>query len=351
MLLEGIFLPLTTPFYPDGRLYLRKLEHNVDRYSRTPAAGMLLLGRTGEAEALTDTEMREVLETAVAAAADEKVMIAGVGRESVFATLRLAEAAARAGYDAIGVRGPAFTSDLGMRAELLTHFRAIADSSALPVVLFSRAERALAVDVIGALSGHSQIVGAIEDRMTADRMNQLREATGAVARDVTVTPVFAPVTGRMVRAAEAVANRKPANFVSAQSLSGAVTPEPIAPVAALKTRTRRVGFQLLAGSTGTMLSAWRAGASGAAPRLAACAPQACCEVWQAFKDGDLQLAEEKQMRILAVGEKIEGWGGIAAVKHACDLNGYYGGRPRLPLIALTAQQREQLDGDLAGLRN
>ena len=69
MLLEGIFLPLVTPFYPDGRLYLRKLEHNVDRYSRTPAAGMLVLARTGEADALTDTEMKETLEIAIGAAA------------------------------------------------------------------------------------------------------------------------------------------------------------------------------------------------------------------------------------------------------------------------------------------
>ena len=44
MLLDGLFLPLTTPFYPDGTLYARKMEHNVRRYSLTPAAGMCVLG-------------------------------------------------------------------------------------------------------------------------------------------------------------------------------------------------------------------------------------------------------------------------------------------------------------------
>ena len=62
MLLEGIFIPVTTPFYPDGRVYLRKLEANVEHYSRTPVAGMLVLGDAGEADALTDAEARQTLE-------------------------------------------------------------------------------------------------------------------------------------------------------------------------------------------------------------------------------------------------------------------------------------------------
>ena len=49
MLLSGIFPPITTPFYPDGNVYYKKLEANVERYSRTPVAGIVVLGSTGEA--------------------------------------------------------------------------------------------------------------------------------------------------------------------------------------------------------------------------------------------------------------------------------------------------------------
>ena len=56
MLLHGIFPPVTTPFYPDGKLYLKKLEANVERYSKTPAAGIVALGSTGEAIFLSDQE-------------------------------------------------------------------------------------------------------------------------------------------------------------------------------------------------------------------------------------------------------------------------------------------------------
>ena len=67
MLLEGLYIPLTTPFHPDGRLNPRKLAANVVRYSKTPAAGLIVLGPSGEPTLLTDDETREVLRTAAEA--------------------------------------------------------------------------------------------------------------------------------------------------------------------------------------------------------------------------------------------------------------------------------------------
>src|SRR5919198_5651469 len=99
MLLSGIFPPITTPFYPDGNIYYKKLEANVERYSRTPVAGIVVLGSTGEAIMLSDEERREVLRAARAACAPHKVLIAGTGGESAVETLRLTEYAAELGYD------------------------------------------------------------------------------------------------------------------------------------------------------------------------------------------------------------------------------------------------------------
>jgi len=87
MLIEGVFAAVPTPFYLDERIYFRKLEANVARYSRSLLSGMVVLGSTGEAVALTDGESREVLKTVSQAAAPDKVLIAGVGRESVKATV------------------------------------------------------------------------------------------------------------------------------------------------------------------------------------------------------------------------------------------------------------------------
>jgi 4-hydroxy-2-oxoglutarate aldolase len=108
MLLEGLQLPLTTPFFADGRLNLRKLEHNVARYSKTLATGLLALSAVGEATMLSDEETRLTLGCVSDAAAAEKVLVAGVSRDSVAGTLDLAEFAAKAGYDAVLVRRPSF---------------------------------------------------------------------------------------------------------------------------------------------------------------------------------------------------------------------------------------------------
>src|SRR6266705_3564460 len=99
MLLHGIFPPITTPFYPDGNVYYKKLESNVERFSRTPVAGIVALGSTGESIMLSDQERRDVFKTVRDSAAPEKVLIAGAGIESAVETLRLIEYAAVLGYD------------------------------------------------------------------------------------------------------------------------------------------------------------------------------------------------------------------------------------------------------------
>src|SRR6266700_5140748 len=135
MLLSGIFPPITTPFYPDGEVYYKKIESNVERYSRTPVAGLVALGSTGEAIFLSDQERRDVLKTALAAAAPSKVMIAGTGIESAIETLRLTEYAAELGYDAALVRTPHYYKGQMKPLNILTFFRTVADRSPLPVLI------------------------------------------------------------------------------------------------------------------------------------------------------------------------------------------------------------------------
>ncbi len=131
MLLSGIFPPITTPFYPDGNVYFKKLESNVERYSRTPVAGIVVLGSTGEAIMLSDQEQRDVLKAARQAAAPNKVLIAGTGVESAVETLRLTEYAAGLGYDVAMVRTPHYYKKQMAPENLLAFYRTVADRSPL----------------------------------------------------------------------------------------------------------------------------------------------------------------------------------------------------------------------------
>lgn len=351
MLLEGIFAAISTPFYSDERLYLRKLEANVARYSRSLLGGLVVLGSTGEAVALNDSESREVLRTAADAAAPEKVLIAGVARESAKATLELAEAAAEAHYDAVLVRTPTYYSPLISRAAVLNYFRTVADRSPLPVILYNIpkfAPYSMQPDVVGELAQHPNIIGIKDSTGNVEQVRGLVEATrDAPRRTVPVTTIFEAVTARMLTPRLETGG----GFVPASELGGRVAVA-IAPAAApIKTRTKEIGFQVLSGSAGTLLESLQAGASGGVLAFAACAPQACQEIYLAWKDHDLELAAEKQQRIDLAGKRVAGDLGIPGIKYGCDFNGYYGGKPRLPLLPLTAEQKTEVETLLAGIRN
>ncbi len=94
-----------------------------------------------------------------------------------------------------------------------------------------------------------------------------------------------------------------------------------------------------------------AGAVGAMPGFAACAPQGCYEVYAAWKDGDAGLALEKQARLKAAIDRVEGELGVPGIKFGCDLNGYFGGRPRLPHLPPTGEERAEIEALMQGLRN
>ena len=356
MLLEGVFPAITTPFYPDGDLYLRKLEHNVARYSRTQLAGMVVLGSTGEAVMLSDEEQREVLRIAIAAAAPEKVMIAGVGQESVRRTVAMAECAAVLDYDAVLVRTPYFYRNQlhpkdRAQKEMLTYYRSVADHSPLPVVLYSVPGFTLydlPVEVVAELAQHPNIIGIKDSSGKPERIRVIVEATQSFKQTVTVTPTFAAVTRRMLQSEPEASGTK---FVTAEALGRGNTALAVAaPTTGIKTRQKEIGFSVLTGGASTLRAALDAGASGTVLAFATCAPQCCYEVWTAWKEGDAGLAEEKQERIRHASHRIAAQMGVPGLKFACDLNGYYGGMPRLPLLPLTGDQQQEVQSLMMDIR-
>lgn len=357
MLLDGLFIPVTTPFYADGACYWRKLEHNVDRYSRTPAAGLVVLGPRSEASGLSDEERRESLRVVTETAASEKVLVAGVNAESVASAVRSAEQAAAAKLDVVLLRAPAEWQRLvraGSFAQVELFFRAVADRSPLPVVLWSNARYEpgggfeIPVEMVGALAGHPNVIGLMDAGLDVSRLAAVRAATESVKRDVTVTTVFAAVTGRMLE----VSGEGEATFVAADALSSGGASVAVAPPkAAIKTRTKTVGFQVVAaGAASVSVDLLEAGVQGVVPELAGCAPQGCHEVWAAFKDGDPGLARLKAERLREADAVVSEFG-VAGVKYACDLNGYFGGAPRLPRVGLTAEEKARVEKALREVRN
>ncbi|MGA8937781.1 MAG: dihydrodipicolinate synthase family protein [Acidobacteriaceae bacterium] len=347
MLIDGIHIPLTVPFTRDGESYLRKLEYNVGRYSLTPAAGLVALTAGSEGAALGDAEIAETLRVIAAAADPAKVLVAAIAMDSVRGALAVAELAAEAGFDVVLLAAPPQWERLS-EEEVMLYFRAVADASPLPVVLSSESGSQgyrLSVDEIAELALHGNVLGLYDEGLTVERYLAIAEATRAKRREVLVTPVFAPVTRRMV-----MRGGREEELVSAASLAGGVAVA-VVPEKALKTRTKMVGFQVMAaGSAVGLVELLQAGATGAMLGLSACAPQGCYEAFAAFKDGNLALAAEKGSRLVEADAAILALG-VAGVKYGCDWNGYFGGAPRLPRFPLDAEGRAAVERVLVGIRN
>ena len=357
MLLHGIFPPITTPFYPDGEVYYKKIEHNVERYSRTPVVGIVVQGSTGEAILLSDQERRDVLKAAREAIAPEKILIAATGIESARETLRLTEYAATLGYDVALVRTPYFyKSQILKPLNMLTFFKTVADRSALPVLLYNVPGFTgydLPVELVAELAEHPNIVGIKESGGDVEKVRKMVELTRHIRRSATVTETFAAVTPRMLKTAET--NSEGGTLVTIGAAEGTKSTPPssssVNVVSGLKTRKKEVGFQVLAGAAGKLKPSLEAGAVGGILGFASCAPTACFEIYTAWKDGDEKLAEEKQERILEASKKVVNECGPAGIKYAMDLNGYFGGVPRLPLLPLASGAKLDIDRLMTNLRN
>jgi dihydrodipicolinate synthase/N-acetylneuraminate lyase len=373
MLLSGIFPPITTPFYPNGEVYYKKIESNVERYSRTPVAGIVVQGSTGEAILLSDQERRDVLKTALAAAAPHKVMIAGTGIESARDTLQLTEFAAELGYDAAMVRTPHYYKKQMLPANLLAFYRTVADQSALPIIIYNFPQATgydIPAEVVIELAGHPNIIAIKESSGNLDKVKTMVKGTRQVKRQATVTETFEAVTPRMLKAAAAESEKQSRELVSVASLTGSAesverrvpqavnessAPKPsssaVTVVGKLKTRQKEVGFQVMVGAAHQLEPSLALGAVGAILALASPAPMACYEIYAALKDGDTALAREKQERVKLAAQHVVGDLGVPGVKYAMDLNGYYGGPSRLPFLPLSGEQKKEIEKLMAGIRS
>jgi 4-hydroxy-2-oxoglutarate aldolase len=379
MLLSGIFPPITTPFYPDGEVYYKKIEANVERYSRTPVAGIVVQGSTGEAILLSDQERRDVLKAALAAAAPNKVMIAGTGIESAHETLRLTEYAAKLGYDAAMVRTPHYYKKQMAPANLLAFYRTVADRSALPIIIYNFPPATgydIPAEVVIELANHPNLLAIKESAGNLDKVKAMIDATRHVKRQAAVTETFEAVTPRMIKAAVAESEKQSRELVSVASLAGGAasnagvlpavgqasatahadgatkpSSSAVTVVGKLKTRQKEVGFQVMVGAAHQLEPSLGLGAVGAILAFACPAPMACYEIFAALKDGDNALAREKQERVKVAVQRVVGDLGVPGVKYAMDLNGYYGGPSRLPFLPLNGEQKTEIEKLMAGIKS
>ena len=112
----------------------------------------------------------------------------------------------------------------------------------------------------------------------------------------------------------------------------------------------RSGFNVLVGSAPTFASNLQVGASGGILAFANAAPYACLSIYEAHRTREHDAALDWQRRIARPATLVTSKYGIPGLKYAMDLEGYYGGPPRLPLTPPTPQAKKEIEEAFAGLR-
>ena len=108
-------------------------------------------------------------------------------------------------------------------------------------------------------------------------------------------------------------------------------------------REVKPGFQVLVGSAPTLWPSLQVGSVGAVLAYANAAPYSTITIWEAHRTRDDEAGLDWQNRIGHPAFLITAKYGIPGLKHAMDLNGYYGGPPRLPLTPLRPEAKAEIE--------
>jgi dihydrodipicolinate synthase/N-acetylneuraminate lyase len=231
---------------------------------------------------------------------------------------------------------------------MLAFYRTVADSSPLPLIIYNFPQATgydIPAEVVIQLAEHQNIIAIKESSGSIEKVQNMVAHTRHVKRTAAVTEVQEAVTGRMRKAAEAAAHS------GSLPITGQPSSSAVAVVGGLKTRQKEVGFQVLVGAAQKLEPSMAVGAVGAILAFACCAPTACFEIYAAWKEMNEKVAHEKQERIVEPAVKVVGEMSIPGVKYAMDLNGYYGGPVRLPLLPLTAEEKGTVERLMAKIKN
>jgi 4-hydroxy-2-oxoglutarate aldolase len=279
--LKGIYPPLTTPFIDDEVSFDKFLE-NLIKYEIKILSGYVLFGSNGESVFLTREEKLKLI-TTIRKHTNRKI-IAGTGLDSIKETISLTNDAAEAGADYALIITPSFFKSEMKHHTFLNYFTRVADSVMIPVILYNVPKFTgvnIEVETIVELSSHPNIIALKDSTEISSRISELA-----------------------------------ANV--------------------------HTDFRLIVGTASVLFSGLSSGAVGGILALANIAPDECIQIYNLMREKNFERALEIQNRMIPVNRAVTAKFGVAGLKAAMDMMGYFGGNPRLPLEPLNEAQLIEL---------
>ncbi len=287
---SGIFAPICTPFV-DEEVSIKHMKENMRRYKQTPLSGFLVLGSNGENKSLTEDEKLKILEVVIQEKADHQIVMAGTGYESTRQTIAFSKKAEEVGADIVSLVSPSYFKKSLTDEVMIGYYTDVAEALGIPVFAYNApgfTGMTLSPKVIETIARHPNI-GGMKDTSPAG-IAQYLEVCGD-------------------------------------------------------------NFDVLAGTVNTLFIGLSLGASGGVVSLANAFPEPCCALYEKFRAGDVEGARKLHSKLFRLNQAVSGKTGVAGVKYAMEVGGYYGGSPRLPLLPLKAADKERIKGAIveAGL--
>ena len=290
-MIKGSLPALVTPF-KNGKLDLDTLKKLVEWHVDQGSHGLVPVGTTGESPTLSHEEHDLVVETVIKVAAGRIPVVAGAGSNNTIETVRLVEAAKKAGADAALVVTPYYNKPT--QRGLIAHYQEAAKCG-LPIIIYNIPGRSvvdMAPATMGELAKLPMIVG-------------VKDATGDLSR----VPKQRITCGK--------------------------------------------DFIQLSGEDATALGFNAHGGVGCISVTANVAPKLCAEFQEATLAGDYKTALEYQDRLMPLHEAIFLEPGVAGAKYGLSLLGMCSDEVRSPLTTLTDETKERIRAAMvhAGLIN
>lgn len=281
-MIKGSIVALVTPMTETGAVDYLGLDQLIAFHLKEQTDGLLVLGTTGESPTLSEEEEEEIVRFTVEKVNGRIPVIAGAGSNATAKTVKKVQRFAELGADQLLVITPYYnkTSDVG----LLAHFKAIADASSLPIILYnvpSRTGMTISLPVLTELAKHPRIIG-------------IKEASG----DMSYTMEVAQLIDE--------------------------------------------SFALYSGNDDLILPILSIGGIGVISVWANIQPKVVHEVVHDYLNGNSPSAKEKQLTHLALINALFSETNPIPVKAAMNHLGLPAGPLRLPLIELGEEKKQQL---------
>ena len=284
--LAGVLAPVTTPFdRATGEVASVQLRDNVKRLLQDGLDGVVVAGSTGESALLDPDEQRRMVAWVREVVPHQRWLVAGTGAESTRQAVALSRAAAAEGADAVLVRPPSYYAAAVSPASLLDYFRAVAEASPVPVLVYNIPKYThlpVAAGLLQQLASHPNIVGVKDSSGDAKNLAAYRDA---VPR-----------------------------------------------------------WSVFVGSGSLLYAGLELGCDGGVLAVACFAAPLCAGILTAFRAGDRTQAGKLQERLVPLDKEIVAKLGPAGVKAAMDAvgGGLYGGPVREPVTPVPAAERERV---------